>query len=217
MTQHPVQPFNKGLKPAVTLALAVVAIGLGLILAGALASASLALPSSSRPTASAQAALTTTTATTVDASCAGCEKRENGEDGAGDPEPWTWSYNTAGGCTVSFRERYTSYSEKCHLTLTSVCSQRTCSFTWKLQVKDSGGTNCNGNTITVKETVPPASPKTVTTTSSYKNIISPVQESDVVCGYETQRTGIINEGLGHQKEYDFTIGCQDCLAGGPPQ
>lgn len=64
------------------------------------------------------------------------------------------------------------------------------------------------------EPPPPASEISITTSGSWKNVISPVTLSNADCGYHTQRSGVINEspGPGPEKTYGFTIGGHDCIA-----
>ena len=135
--------------------------------------------------------------------CSGCDQRGG-------------SYTKtlgAGSCTTSLRERYVSYKERCTKNLASACPDRTCEFRWQLQAKLSGPSSaCNGNSVTVQETIPPSSPLTTPlTTTSWSSIIPEVSIDGAECGYQTLRTGSLSATTGGQvPSYSFTIGCESC-------
>jgi hypothetical protein len=139
-----------------------------------------------------------------EADCAGCEKRLDGGEPFSDEAEFF-------GCTYSFREVYTQYSQKCRTTSKIACPSRTCTFTWHFQGKDSGGVACNGDNFTIEEIVPPATTVLIPTTNSFEDLIDPVSETDAECGYSTSRSGTFkSNGMSAGRSYDFTIGCLSC-------
>ena len=141
-----------------------------------------------------------------EADCAGCARRSNGTP----EDPWAIE-ETVGGCTFSYREIYSSYSQKCTLTSSKVyCTSRTCTFTWRFEAKHDGAGACASAKVQVIESSPPGSPVSIPIGTSYQSLIDSVSQTDAMCGYSTSREGSFAANTSPGYTYDFTIGCHEC-------
>lgn len=147
-------------------------------------------------------------------SCDGCEERLNGENGMSlEKEIWSIELTPGEVQTVEIRETVTGFQQTCRRSSSTPCSERTCNFTYKLQLryKYKSGTS---QEVTVAETNPPTSDADYRLDhNKWTTIVGPITKSQQQCGWDQVRTGDIkfHPAVGTiAYSYSVHVGCTRC-------